>query len=41
MRRLVLQSGERDSLGYFATRRDKSVIFSSDRKAAVTYRALA
>jgi len=41
VRRLVLQSGERDSLGYFATRRDKSVIFSSDRKAAVTYRVLA
>ena len=41
VRRLVLQSGERDSLAYFATRRDKSVIFSPDRKAAVTYRVLA
>jgi len=41
LRRLLLQSGERDSLGYFATRRDKSVIFSPDRTAAVTYRVLA
>ena len=41
LRRIVLLSGERDSLGYFATRRDKSVIFSPDRNAAVTYRVLA
>ena len=27
-----------DSLGYFATRRDKAVVFSADRRAAVTYR---
>ncbi|MGW0880183.1 bifunctional lysylphosphatidylglycerol synthetase/lysine--tRNA ligase LysX [Streptomyces sp. NPDC002671] len=30
--------GERDSLGYFATRRDKAVVFSASGKAAVTYR---
>jgi lysyl-tRNA synthetase, class II len=41
VRRLVLESGERDSLGYFATRRDKSVVFSPDRRAAVTYRVVA
>jgi lysyl-tRNA synthetase class 2 len=41
VRRLLLQSGERDSLGYFATRRDKSVVFSSDRRAAISYRVIA
>ena len=41
LRRLILESGERDSLGYFATRRDKSVIFSPDRRAALTYRVMA
>jgi lysyl-tRNA synthetase, class II len=41
LRRLILETGERDSLGYFATRRDKSVIFSPDRRAAVTYRVVA
>jgi lysyl-tRNA synthetase class 2 len=41
IRRLVLESGERDSLGYFASRRDKSVIFSPDGRAAVTYRVVA
>ncbi|MBU2666130.1 bifunctional lysylphosphatidylglycerol synthetase/lysine--tRNA ligase LysX [Actinoplanes bogorensis] len=41
LRRLVLQDGERDSLGYFATRRDKSVVFSPDGRAAVTYRVIA
>ena len=40
VRRLLLQSGDRDSLGYFATRHDKSVIFDADRTAAVTYRVL-
>ena len=30
--------GEQDSLGYFATRRDKAVVFSPSGKAAVTYR---
>ena len=41
IRRLVLETGERDSLAYFATRRDKSVIFSPDGRAAVTYRVVA
>ncbi|MDF8266090.1 bifunctional lysylphosphatidylglycerol synthetase/lysine--tRNA ligase LysX [Luteipulveratus flavus] len=38
VRRLLLEHGEGDSLGYFATRRDKSVVFSPDQRAAVTYR---
>ncbi|KNX39477.1 lysine--tRNA ligase [Luteipulveratus halotolerans] len=38
VRRLLLQYGESDSLGYFATRRDKSVVFAPDGQAAVTYR---
>jgi lysyl-tRNA synthetase class 2 len=38
IRRLLAESGERDSLGYFATRRDKAAIFSESGKAAVTYR---
>lgn len=41
LRALLAKHGEDDSLGYFATRRDKSVIFSPDRQAAVTYRVLA
>jgi len=41
LRRLLAQHGEHDSLGYFATRHDKSVIFTADRTAAVTYRVLA
>jgi lysyl-tRNA synthetase class 2 len=41
LRGLLLQTGDRDSLGYFATRHDKSVIFSSGHGAAVTYRVLA
>jgi lysyl-tRNA synthetase, class II len=41
VRRLVIEGGERDSLAYFATRRDKSVIFSPDGRAAVTYRVVA
>ncbi|GAA4392593.1 bifunctional lysylphosphatidylglycerol synthetase/lysine--tRNA ligase LysX [Tsukamurella soli] len=40
VRRLLLEYGEDDSLGYFATRRDKSALFSPDGKAAVTYRVL-
>ena len=40
IRTLLAQSGERDSLGYFATRRDKSVVWSTTRKAAVTYRVV-
>jgi lysyl-tRNA synthetase class 2 len=41
LRRLLAQHGDHDSLGYFATRHDKSVIFTADRSAAVTYRVLA
>ncbi|MGI3786766.1 MAG: phosphatidylglycerol lysyltransferase domain-containing protein, partial [Janthinobacterium lividum] len=37
VRALVAQSTE-DSLAYFATRRDKSVVFAPDGGAAVTYR---
>ena len=37
VRALVAQSGE-DSLAYFATRRDKSVVFAPDGGSAVTYR---
>jgi lysyl-tRNA synthetase class 2 len=37
VRALVAQSSE-DSLAYFATRRDKSVVFAPDGGAAVTYR---
>src|SRR5262249_45119106 len=40
VRELLATAGERDSLGYFATRRDKSVIFSATGKAAVTYRVV-
>ncbi|WP_446665128.1 bifunctional lysylphosphatidylglycerol synthetase/lysine--tRNA ligase LysX [Flexivirga sp. B27] len=38
IRRLLLLHGENDSLGYFATRRDKSVVFAPDGQACVTYR---
>jgi lysyl-tRNA synthetase, class II len=40
IRTLLAATGERDSLGYFATRRDKSVVFSPSGKAAVTYRVV-
>ncbi|MFE0028002.1 bifunctional lysylphosphatidylglycerol synthetase/lysine--tRNA ligase LysX [Amycolatopsis sp. NPDC059021] len=40
LRGLLAEHGEGDSLGYFATRRDKSVVFSSNGRAAVTYRVL-
>jgi len=40
IRELLDSCGERDSLGYFATRRDKAVIFSPNGKAAVTYRVV-
>ncbi len=40
VRRLLLEYGEDDSLGYFATRRDKAAVFSPDGKAAVTYRVV-
>jgi lysyl-tRNA synthetase class 2 len=38
IRGLLATSGSRDSLGYFATRRDKSALFSPARDAAITYR---
>ena len=38
IRRLLLEHGEDDSLGYFATRRDKAVVFAPDGRAAVTFR---
>ncbi|MGW3144715.1 bifunctional lysylphosphatidylglycerol synthetase/lysine--tRNA ligase LysX [Streptomyces sp. NPDC001177] len=38
IRALLKAYGEDDSLGYFATRRDKAVVFSPSGKAAVTYR---
>ncbi|MGP4021572.1 bifunctional lysylphosphatidylglycerol synthetase/lysine--tRNA ligase LysX [Saccharopolyspora sp. 5N708] len=41
IRRLLAEHGERDSLGYFATRRDKAVLFSDSGKAAITYRVVA
>ncbi|MFC1412526.1 phosphatidylglycerol lysyltransferase domain-containing protein [Streptacidiphilus sp. N1-12] len=40
LRALLERHGARDSLGYFALRRDKSVVFSPSGKAAVTYRVL-
>jgi lysyl-tRNA synthetase class 2 len=40
LRALLDRHGERDSLGYFALRRDKSVLFSPSGKAAVAYRVV-
>ena len=40
LRALLERHGDRDSLGYFALRRDKSVVFSPSGKAAVVYRVL-
>ncbi|MFI1395753.1 bifunctional lysylphosphatidylglycerol synthetase/lysine--tRNA ligase LysX [Streptomyces sp. NPDC020681] len=38
IRALLGAYGSQDSLGYFATRRDKAVVFSPNGRAAVTYR---
>ena len=38
VRKLIKHDLEQDSLGYFATRRDKSVIWSTNRKAGIAYR---
>lgn len=38
IRGLLEAWGKSDSLGYFATRRDKSVIFAPNGRAAITYR---
>jgi lysyl-tRNA synthetase class 2 len=40
LRALLDKHGARDSLGYFALRADKAVMFSPTCKAAITYRAL-
>ncbi|MCI4062447.1 phosphatidylglycerol lysyltransferase domain-containing protein [Micromonospora sp. R77] len=40
IRALLARHGGRDSLGYFATRRDKAAVFSASGKAAVTYRVV-
>ncbi len=40
LRALLERQGERDSLGYFALRRDKSVVWSPSGKAALTYRVV-
>ncbi|MET9610858.1 phosphatidylglycerol lysyltransferase domain-containing protein [Streptomyces sp. NPDC006512] len=40
LRALLARQGDRDSLGYFALRREKSVIWSPTGKAAVTYRVV-
>jgi lysyl-tRNA synthetase class 2 len=40
MRDLLARFGSQDSLGYFALRRDKTVIWSSSGKACVTYRVV-
>jgi lysyl-tRNA synthetase, class II len=40
LRGLLAEHGERDSLGYFALRHDKNVIFSPTGKAAIGYRVL-
>jgi lysyl-tRNA synthetase class 2 len=40
LRELLSGQGERDSLGYFALRRDKAAIFSASGKAAVSYRVV-
>lgn len=40
VRRLLLLHGERDSLGYFATRRDKAVVFAPGNDAAIAYRVV-
>ena len=38
VRKLIKHDLEQDSLGYFATRRDKSVIWAPNRKAGIAYR---
>ena len=38
IKKLIKHDGEQDSLGYFATRRDKSIIWSDNKKAGIAYR---
>ncbi|WP_234332559.1 phosphatidylglycerol lysyltransferase domain-containing protein [Streptomyces sp. NRRL S-87] len=40
LRALLARQGDRDSLGYFALRREKSVIWSPTGKAAIAYRVV-
>lgn len=40
LRELLARHGERDSLGYFALRRDKAVMWSPSGKAAIAYRVV-
>ncbi|MEV6331634.1 phosphatidylglycerol lysyltransferase domain-containing protein [Streptomyces sp. NPDC051909] len=40
LRTLLDKQGDRDSLGYFALRREKSVIWSPSEKAAIAYRVV-
>ncbi|MFD3337270.1 phosphatidylglycerol lysyltransferase domain-containing protein [Streptomyces sp. NPDC058700] len=40
LRALLDKHGDRDSLGYFALRREKSVVWSPSQKAAVAYRVV-
>ncbi|MGW3242587.1 phosphatidylglycerol lysyltransferase domain-containing protein [Streptomyces sp. NPDC001070] len=40
LRALLDRHGERDSLGYFALRRDKSVVWSPTGKSAIAYRVV-
>ncbi len=40
LRALLARQGGRDSLGYFATRRDKSLVWSPTGKAAISYRVV-
>ncbi|MGP3769907.1 phosphatidylglycerol lysyltransferase domain-containing protein [Streptomyces sp. SDT5-1] len=40
VRALLAREGRRDSLGYFALREDKAVLFSATGKAAVAYRVV-
>ncbi len=38
VKKLINHDGDQDSLGYFATRRDKNVIYSNNKKAGIAYR---
>ncbi|MER8033966.1 phosphatidylglycerol lysyltransferase domain-containing protein [Streptomyces hydrogenans] len=40
LRALLDKQGDRDSLGYFALRREKSVVWSPSEKAAIAYRVV-
>jgi lysyl-tRNA synthetase class 2 len=40
LRELLARQGRRDSLGYFALRHDKAVVFSDTGKAAISYRVV-